>query len=132
MCCELSLTLTGLDDSLLNSSISIPGIPFAGDNFTITCIVTGPDRLFDIPELLWLVVVNTTTEVPDTNAEAIIDNVTIGDVVANGSAVFSRMLAFTSIRTSQARRYSCKAFLSGISYESVFEDLHVQSMPQLF
>lgn len=130
MCYELFLTLTGLDDQF-SPSIFIPGIPLAGDNFTITCTVTGPDRLAAIPKLLWLVAVNPTMEIPVTEAEAIIGNVTIDDVVANGSASFSRALRFISIRTSQARQYSCTALLSGNSYTSMLRDLHVQSMSQL-
>ena len=121
-----------LDASAFSSTISIPGIPTAGDNFTLTCIVIGPDRLVITPQLDWEVVINGMNPVPLTDAEADIGMVITGDTVNTGSANFSRMLSFTKIRTTQARQYVCTIFLSGIINDSEFGNLAVQSMSQLW
>ena len=110
--------------------VSVPGIPTAGDNFTMNCTGTGPDRLVITPSLTWQVEVNGMTPVDVTLAEATIGTVTIGDLVVTGSATFSRTLTFTAVRTSQARPYSCNIFFSGIVSKSDFGDLHVRSKYQ--
>ena len=130
MSCELFILYTVLDGNLFSSTISISGIPIAGDNFTITCIVTGPERLVITPQIDWEVLINGWRPVPIAWAEADIGIVTIGDIVITESGNFSRTLSFTTIRTSQAQRYSCDVFISGIISESVFADLAVQGMFQ--
>ena len=110
---------------------SIPGIPTAGDNFTITCIVTGPERLAITPQLDWEVQINEMSPIPVADAEDDIGIVTTGNTVPTEIANFSRTLSFTRIRTSQARRYLCQVFISGVISQSAFADLHVQSMSQL-
>ena len=111
--------------------IFIPGIPTAGDNFTMTCIVAGPKRLAITPQIDWEVQINDMAPVDVTLAEADIGVPNIGDTVATGSTNFSKTLSFTQIRTSQARRFLCKVFISGVISESKFGDLHVQSMSLL-
>ena len=85
---ELFVSYTVLDDSLFSSTISIPGIPIAGDNFIITCIVTGPDRLVITPQLDWEVKINGMILVLVAEAEADIGIVTIGDTIITGNANF--------------------------------------------
>ena len=111
----------------------IPGIPTAGDNFTITCIVTGPDRLVITPQLDWEVQINGMSLIPVTMAQSLIGTFTIEDVVItrNGGTNFSRTLSFITTRTSQARQYSCNVFILGILSDSEFADLHIQSMSQV-
>ena len=124
-CC---LTFVGLNGSDFELEESVPGIPTAGDNFTMTCMFIGPDRLAITPQLSWEVQIGGNSPIDVTSAEADIGTVTIGDTVTTGSATFSTTLSFTSIRTSQARRYLCNVFISGIIDSSVFADLDVQSM----
>ena len=128
---ELYLSYTALEDELFSSAIAIPGIPTAGDNFTMTCISTGPERLVDTPQLDWEVEINGMSPILVTEAEADIGLVIIGDIVITGSANFSRTLSFTKIRTSQARQYACQVFVSGIISQSAFGILAVRSMSQL-
>ena len=119
------------DDDHFQITNFIPGIPTAGDNFTITCNVTGPERLAITPQLKWEVQISGMSPVKVTSAEADIGVPTIGDTVATGSSNFSKTLSFTRIRTSQARRYLCDVFISGVISKSVFADIHVQSMSHL-
>ena len=114
-------------------NVLIPGIPTAGDNFTITCIVTGPERLAITPQLDWEVQINGMSPIPVTMAQSSIGTFTIEDMVTtrNAGTNFSRTLSFTTTRTSQARRYSCNVFILGIISDSEFADLHIQSMSQL-
>ena len=107
--------------------VFIPGIPTAGNNFTITCIVTGPDRLVITPDINWEVQISGMTPIPVTEAEA-----DIGTIITTGRTNFSRTLSFTRIRTSQARRYLCDVFITGVISESQFGDLEIQSMSQLY
>ena len=131
VCYKLFFSYTALENDLFSYAVFIPGIPIAGDNFTITCIVTGPHRLVTTPQLDWGVEINHMPPIPVTEAEADIGFVTIGDMVIDGSANFSRTLSFTKIRTSQARRYTCEVFVSGVISESAFGTLAVQSMSQI-
>ena len=126
---ELFISYTALVDNLFSSAISIPGIPTAGDNFTITCIVTGPDKLTITPQIDWEVQINEMST-PITEAETDIGIVTIGDIVITGSGNFSRTLSFTTIRTSQAQQYLCNIFISGVVSVSVVANLAVQGMFQ--
>ena len=120
-----------ITDNNFQFMVSIPAIPTAGDNFTMTCIVTGPDRLVLTPQLEWRVEINGMSPVTVSEAEADIGTPTIGETVRTGSATFSSTLGFTKIRTSQARRYSCRVSISGIISSSAFGDLRVQSMSPL-
>ena len=124
---EPFISCTELDGNLFNSDVSVPGIPTAGDNFTMNCTVTGPDRLVLTPILTWQVeIIKGKPPVPVTMAVATIGLVTIGETVDTGSNTYSRTLTFTEFRTSQARPYSCNVFVTGVSF-SAFGDLHVQS-----
>ena len=124
---ELFISCTEPDGGLFTFKTSVPGVPIAGDNFTMSCIVTGQDRLVLMPVLTWEVEINGMPPVPVTLAVATIGTVIIGDLVVTESATFSRTLTFTTVRTSQARRYLCNGFFSGIIHKSAFVDLHVQS-----
>ena len=125
------LHFVALNDAYFGINTVIPGIPIAGDNFTMTCTVTGPDRLAITPQIDWEVQIN---GMQPSALTLVVDDIgvpTIGNTVAIGNGTFSKTLSFTRIRTSQARRYLCQVFISGVISKSEFADLYVQSRSQL-
>ena len=105
--------------------ILFPTIPTAGDQFTMTCNISIPERLVhDLTKIfvVWSYNLAGTERVEATNSDA-----TVGNVTKIGNLILSN-LTLNPVRTSDGRRYYCLIAFNDLEVNDVtFRDVSVQS-----
>ena len=104
--------------------IFFPSTPTAGDEFTMTCNISIPERLVhDLTRLsvVWSYNLAGTQKVEATNSDA-----TIGNINKIGNLILSN-LTLNPVKTSDGRRYYCLITFNDLRVNNVaFGDLSVQ------
>ena len=105
--------------------ILFPTTPTAGEQFTITCNISIPERLVhDLTRLavIWSYDLSRLQRVEVINSDAIIENVTkIGNLMLS-------ILTIYPVKTSDGRRYYCSVIFNDLGVnDHVLRDLNVQS-----
>ena len=105
--------------------IVFPTTPTAGDQFTMTCNISIPERLvLDLTRfsVVWSYNLAGTQKVKVVNSDAEIRNITrIGNLILSN-------LTLNPVKTSDGRRYYCSVIFKDLGVNDVtFRDLSVQS-----
>ena len=105
--------------------ILFPTTPTAGEQFTMTCNISIPERL--VHDLTRLAVIWSYDLAREQRVEVINSDVTIGNVTRIGNSILSN-LSISSVKTSDGRRYYCSVIFNdlGVS-DHVLRDVSVQS-----
>ena len=110
--------------------IFFPTTPTAGDQFTMTCNISIPERL--VHDLTRFAVIWSYDLARVQRVEVINSDATIGNVTKIGNLILS-ILTLNPVKTSDGRRYYCSVIFEdlGVS-DHVLRDLNVQSKLFLF
>ena len=105
--------------------VLFPTTPIAGDQFTMTCNISIPERL--VHNLTRLVVIWSYDLAREQRVEVINSDATLGNVTKIGNLILSN-LSINPVKTSDGRRYYCSVIFNdlGVS-DHVLRDLNVQS-----
>ena len=105
--------------------IFFPTTPTAGDQFTMTCNISIPERLVhDLTRLavIWSYDLARVQKVKIINSDA-----TIGNVTRIGNLILSN-LTLNPVKTSDGRRYYCSVIFDDLGVNDyILRDLNVQS-----
>ena len=105
--------------------IFFPTTPTAGDQFTMTCNISMPERLlhdFTRFSVVWSYGLAETERVETTNSDA-----TVGNITKIGNLILSNLTLYP-VKTSDGRRYYCLITFNDLEVNDVtFRDLSVQS-----
>ena len=105
--------------------ILFPTIPTAGDQFTMTCNISIPERLGH--DLNRLVVIWSYDLAREQRVDVINSDATIGNVIKIGNLILSS-LTINPVKTSDGRKYYCTVIFNDlIVYNHVSIYLNVQS-----
>ena len=105
--------------------ILFPTIPTAGDQFTMTCNISIPERLAH--DLIRLAVIWSYDLARLQRVEVIYSDATIVNVTRMGNFILSN-LRLNSVKTSDGRRYYCSVIFNDLGVnDHTFRDLKVQS-----
>ena len=105
--------------------IFFPTTPTTGDQFTMTCNISIPERL--VHDLTRLAVIWSYDLAREQRVDVINSDTTIGNVTKIGNLILST-LTLHPVKTSDGRRYYCSVIFNdlGVS-DHVLRDLNVQS-----
>ena len=105
--------------------ISFPTMPTAGDQFTMTCNISIPERL--VHDLIRVAVIWSYDLAREQRIEIVNSDTTIGNVTKIGNLILSS-LTINPVKTSDGRRYYCSVIFNdlGVS-DHVLRNLNVQS-----
>ena len=105
--------------------ILFPTTPTAGDQFTMTCNISIPERL--VHDLTRLTVIWSYDLAREQRVGVINSNTTIGNVTKIGNLILST-LTINPVKTSDSRRYYCSVIFNDLGVnDHVLRDLSVQS-----
>ena len=105
--------------------ILFPTTPTAGDNFTMICNISIPERL--VHDITRLAVIWSYDLSREHRVEVINSNATIGNVTRIGSYILST-LTINPVKTSDGRSYYCSVIFNDLGVnDHVLRDLNVQS-----
>ena len=105
--------------------ILFPTTPTAGDQFTMTCNISIPERL--VHDLTRLVVIWSYDLARVQRVEVINSDTTVGNVIRIGNLILSN-LTLHPVKTSDGRRYYCSVIFEDLAVnDHVFRGLNVQS-----
>ena len=105
--------------------ILFPTTPTAGDQFTMTCNISIPERL--VHDLTRLTVIWSYDLAREQRVEVINSDVTIGNVTKIGNLILNN-LTINPVKTSDGRRYYCSVIFNDLGVnDHVLRDLNVQS-----
>ena len=99
--------------------------PTAGDQFTMTCNISIPERL--VHDLTRLAVIWSYDLAREQRVEVINSDTTIGNVTKIGNLILST-LTINPVKTSDGRRYYCSVIFNDLSVaDHTSRDLNVKS-----
>ena len=99
--------------------------PTAGDQFTMTCNISIPERL--VHDLTRLVVIWSYDLARVQRVEVMNSDTTLGNVTTIGNFILSTLI-LNSVKTSDGRRYYCSVIFNDLGVNDVTSrDLSVQS-----
>ena len=105
--------------------ILFPTTPTAGDQFTMTCNISIPERL--VHDLTRLAVIWSYDLARLQRVDVINSDTTIGNVTKIGNLILSN-LTLNPVKTSDSKRYYCSVTFNDLGVNDVtFRDLSVQS-----
>ena len=105
--------------------ILFPTTPIAGDQFTMTCNISIPERL--VHDLTRLVVIWSYDFAREQKVNVINSDATIENVTKIGNLILST-LTLNPVKTSDGRRYYCSAIFNDLGVtDHISRDLKVQS-----
>ena len=105
--------------------ILFPTTPTAGDQFTMTCNISIPERL--VHDLTTLAVIWSYDLAREQRVEVINSDTTIGNVTKIGNLILS-ILTLNPVKTSDGRRYYCSVIFNDFGVnDHILRDLSVQS-----
>ena len=105
--------------------ILFPTKPTVGDQFTMTCNISIPERL--VHDLTRLAVIWSYDLAREQRVDVINSNATIGNVIKIGNLILST-LSINPLKTSDGRRYYCSVTFNDLGVnDHVLRDLSVQS-----
>ena len=105
--------------------ILFPTTPTAGDQFTMTCNISIPERL--VHDLTILTVIWTYDLAIEQRVDVINSDATIGNVTKIGNLILST-LTINPVKTSDGRKYYCSVIFNDLGvHDRVLRDLNVQS-----
>ena len=100
-------------------------MPTAGDQFTMTCNISIPERL--VHDLTRLAVIWSYDLAREQRVEVINSDATLGNVTKIGNLILSN-LSINPVKTSDGRRYYCSVIFNDLGVnDHVLRDLNVQS-----
>ena len=105
--------------------ILFPTTPTGGDQFTMTCNISIPERL--VHDITRLTVIWSYDLARELRVEVINSDATIRNVTKIGNLILST-LTINPIKTSDGRRYYCSVIFNDLGVnDHVLRDLNVQS-----
>ena len=105
--------------------ILFPTTPTAGDQFTMTCSISIPERL--VHDLTRLVVIWSYDLAREKRVDVINSDTTVGNVTRIGNLILSN-LTLNPVKTSDGRRYYCSVVFEDLGVnDHMFRGLNVQS-----
>ena len=105
--------------------ILFPTTPTAGDQFTMTCNISIPERL--VHDLTRLAVIWSYDLAREQRVEIINSDTTIGNIIKIGNLILSN-LTINPVKTSDGRRYYCSVIFNDLGVnDHVLRDLSVRS-----
>ena len=105
--------------------ILFPTTPTAGDQFTMTCNISIPERL--VHDLTRLVVIWSYDLAREQRVEVMNSDTTLGNVITIGNFILSTLI-LNPVKTSDGRRYYCSVIFNDLGVNDVTSrDLSVQS-----
>ena len=105
--------------------VVFPTTPTAGDQFTMTCNISIPDRL--VHDLTRLAVIWSYDLAREQRVEVINSDTITGNVTKIGNLILSP-LTINPVKTSDSRRYYCSVIFNDLRVnDHVLRDLSVQS-----
>ena len=105
--------------------ILFPTTPTAGDQFTMTCNISIPERL--VHDLTRLAVIWSYDLAREQRVEVINSDAKLGNVTKIGNLILSN-LTINPVKTSDGRRYYCSVIFNDLGVnDHVLRDLNVQS-----
>ena len=105
--------------------ILFPTTPTAGDQFTMTCNISIPERL--VHDITRLAVIWSYDLAREQRVEVINSNTIIGNVTKIGNLILNN-LTINPVKTSDGRRYYCSVIFNDLGVnDHVLRDLNVQS-----
>ena len=107
----------------VTSIIIFPTTPVAGDQFTMTCNISIPERLvYEPSSVIWSYDLAREQKIDVNNSDATIRNVTrIGNLILS-------TLTLNPVKTSDGRRYYCSSIFNNLEViDYTYRELNVQS-----
>uniref|UniRef100_A0A1X7UP85 Uncharacterized protein n=1 Tax=Amphimedon queenslandica TaxID=400682 RepID=A0A1X7UP85_AMPQE len=121
----VTLTIARFDINHVDISINIPSVPVADDVFNLSCVIVVPPNFVEnLSSVRWTYDLEASQDVIIINNDA-----TLVPVVRNGN-IFTSVLTFDPVKTTDARQYYCQAtFLVFGTVDRTNRDLTVQISP---